>query len=68
MTPNFEKLLLLTCACALVGTPRYFYDSCNFETVHARVLTFHIWVPHGIIADVYFFLSELCPFLELCPF
>ena len=34
------------------------------RTVHARVLKFHIWIPHGI----FFFLSELSPSLELCPF
>ena len=38
------------------------------KTVHARVLKFHIWIPHGNIADTLFFLSELSPFLELCPF
>ena len=37
-------------------------------TVHARVLKFHIWIPDGKIADTFFFLSELSPFLELCPF
>ena len=37
-------------------------------TVHAVVLTFQIWIPHGKIANTYFFLSELFPFLELCPF
>ena len=38
-------------------------------TVHARALTFHIWIPHGKIVDPnFFFLSELSPFLELCPF
>ena len=37
-------------------------------TVHARVLKFHLWILHEKIADPYFFLSELCPFLELCPF
>ena len=37
-------------------------------SVHARVLNFHIWIPHGKIFDAYlFFLSELSPFLELCP-
>ena len=39
------------------------------RTVHARVLKFHIWIPHGKIADAhFFFLSKLSPFLELCPF
>ena len=40
------------------------------RTVHARILKFHIlWIPPGKIVDPYFFfLSELSPFLELCPF
>ena len=39
-------------------------------TMHARVLKFHIWIPHGKIADTccFFFLTELSFFLELCPF
>ena len=38
------------------------------KTVHARVMKFHIWIPHGKIVDArFFFLSELSPFLELCP-
>ena len=42
------------------------------KTVHARVLKFRIWIPHGKIVDARFFffcffLSELSPFLELCP-
>ena len=59
-----------------------FLDLCPFEkirmksdayhilwTEHARVLKFHIWIPHGKIADLFlFFLSKLSPFLELCPF
>ena len=41
----------------------------SLKTLHARVLKFHIWIPHGKIADPYFFfLSELSPFLEFCPF
>ena len=39
------------------------------KTVHARVLKFHVWIPHGKIVDtLFFFLSELSPFLKLCPF
>ena len=31
-------------------------DACHILwTVHARVLKFHIWIPHGKIADPYFF-------------
>ena len=32
-----------------------------------RVLKFHVWILHGKIADIFFFSSELSPFLELCP-
>ena len=43
--------------------------SVHSRTVHARVLKFHIWISHGKIFDThFFFLSELSPFLELCPF
>ena len=39
------------------------------KTVHARVLKFHIWIPHEKNSwHTLFFLSELSPFLELCPF
>ena len=39
------------------------------RTVHARVLKFHIWIPHGKIFDAhFFFLFKLSPLLELCPF
>ena len=35
----------------------------------ARVLKFYIWIPHQKIAYPYFFfLSELSPLAELCPF
>ena len=46
------------------------FEACHILwTVHARVLKFHIWVPHGKIADTHlFFLSKLSHFLELCPF
>ena len=44
-------------------------DACHILwTVYASVLKFHLWFPHGKIADQFFFLSELSPFLELCPF
>ena len=45
-------------------------DACHILwTVHARVLKFHIWILH--IKNnwpVFFYLSELSPFLELYPF
>ena len=31
------------------------------RTVHARNLKFHIWIPHGKIADTRFFFFS-CPF------
>ena len=35
----------------------------------ARVLKFHIWIPHQKNSlPVFFFLSELSPLAELCPF
>ena len=33
-----------------VGVWVTLYASCNFGTVHARVLEFHVWIPHGNIA------------------
>ena len=44
-------------------------QACHIlRTVHVSVLKFHIWIPHGKIADTFFFLTELSPFFELCPF
>ena len=40
----FEKIWTKSHACHILWT------------VHARVLKFHIWIPHGKIADLYFFL------------
>ena len=37
------------------------YASWNFGTMNARVMKFHIWVPHGKIADPYFFLFRVMP-------
>ena len=36
------------------------------RSMHASVLKFHIWIP--MEKYLFFFLSELSPFLELCPF
>ena len=42
-------------------------DACHILwTVHARVLKFHIDMEKQLTHI--FFLSELCPFLELCHF
>ena len=36
--------------------------------MHARVLKFHIWIPHEKIADTYFFLrQDYAPFLSYGP-
>ena len=43
------------------------YASCNFGTVHARVLKFHISIPHGKIADPYFFLVRVMPLFGVMP-
>ena len=41
----------------------------SVKKIKARVLKFHIWIPHPKIAYPYFFfLSELSPLAELCPF
>ena len=52
----FEKIRMKSDACHILGT------------VHARVLKFHIWIPHEKLMTFIFFLSWLSPFLELCPF
>ena len=37
------------------------------RTVHARVLKFHIWIPHGKVADTRFFCSSYRPFWSYSP-
>ena len=38
------------------------------KTVHARVLKFHIWIPHGKIADTRFFsCPSYLPFWSYAP-
>ena len=32
---------------------------CLLRTVHARILKFHIWIPHGKIFDACFFLVRV---------
>ena len=40
----------------LLNKIRMTSDACHILwTVHARVLKFHIWIPHGKIADPYIF-------------
>ena len=36
--------------------------------MHARVLKFHVWIPHEKIADTYFFFhQDYAPFLSYAP-
>ena len=67
--PNFKEVdgaycFRVVCPCVRPSVCACIYWS---RTMHARILRFHIWIPHGKIADTFFFLSELSPFLELCP-
>ena len=47
---------------------RVVHASVRSRTVHARVLKFHIWIPHGKIFDALFFLAGVISLSELCPF
>ena len=52
--PNFEKVgSILVSACAFV---RSSVRSSGQNRIQARVLKFHIWIPHQKIAYLYFFL------------
>ena len=43
-------------------------DACHILwTVHARVLKFHIGIPHGKIADLYFFLVRVISLSGVMP-
>ena len=35
--------------------------------MNARVLKFHIHIPHEKIVDTFFFMPKLCPFLSYVP-
>ena len=37
------------------------------KTVHAGVLKFHIWIPHGKIADMFFFLVRVISLSGVMP-
>ena len=58
--------ILLACACVCPSV-MLFYATCNFGTVHARVLKFHIWIPHGKITDQYFFLVLVISLFGIMP-
>ena len=40
---------------------------CLSGTVHARVLKFHICIPHGKIADTHFFLVQVISLSGVMP-
>ena len=43
-------------------------DACHILwTVYARVLKFHVWIPHGKIADPYFFLVRVISLSGVMP-
>ena len=45
-----------------------FCTYCNFKTVKARVLEFHMWIPHTKIADLYdFSFPSYIPFWSYGP-
>ena len=46
---------------------RVVYPSLLSRTVHARVLNFQIWIPHGKIADAYFFLVRVISLSGVMP-
>ena len=74
--PNFEEVdgaywfrvvyaCMPVCVCPFVTL----FDACHILwTLHTRVLKFHIWIPHGQIADPYFFSSpSFLPFWSYAP-
>ena len=69
--PNFEKVdgaQLLLAYTFVLPSITLFYASCNFGTVHAKVWKFYIWIPHGKIADPYFFSClSYGPFWSYAP-
>ena len=64
--PNFEKVGGAYCFSVCLSVT--FYVSCNFGTVHARVLKFHIWIPHCKIVDLFFSFPCCAPFWSYAPF
>ena len=56
------------CHCGHFYSADFLMHSISFEQC-MLLLKFHIWIPHGKIADTYFFfLTGLCLFPELWPF
>ena len=60
LCPQFRRscgsILVSGCACIR-----------SSKTVHSRVLKFHIWIPHGKIADTHFFCPSYLPFWRYAP-
>ena len=54
MPPNFEHI-----GFGLSVRPSVHASVRSSKTVHARVLKFHIWIPHGKIIDTRFFLVRV---------
>ena len=58
MPPTLKKLVgHIAFGLSVHAVVTLFYGSCNFGYVHARVLKFHICIPHGKIANPNIFSS-----------
>ena len=67
LCPQLRRSFRVMCPC--IHPFVNLFDACLILwTVHTRVLKFHIWIPHGKIADLFFFscLSYL-PFWSYAP-
>ena len=54
----------VVCACMRASVcPSVHQEPC----MHARVLKFHIWIPHGKIVDTHFFLDPAVSLSEVMP-
>ena len=64
--PNFEKvgdILVSACRCVCL-----FVCVCACMGHRDIVLKLHVWIPHGKIADAYFWFSlNYLPLLNYCP-
>ena len=68
---SWRGILVLGCPCMRASVCPFvmFFDACHILwTVGARNLKFHIWIPHGKIADPYFFsCPNYLPFWSYGP-
>ena len=69
MPPTSKKLtghnwfrIVRPCVCPSVRP-----SASSSRTVHARVLKFHIWIPHGKMADTRFFLVQVISLSGVMP-